>query len=188
MKKAIMIIFLCSGCCPAICRPNIVNYDTDNVKVVYSPHGVKVVTNGNYVDDRWFAELERIIMETSKCVAKAEPKYSSPKLSCWHIYLVPDWRWSCNVDSQGKRYQLFGYAPQEACEQKGFKEDINCPCGWRIAVINKRWIAVPPDLRMLSAGVIELQTGWPQHLIWQNKKLAGCYLDSNINFINAITF
>jgi len=176
-SKVILLVFawlVLVACCSTISRPVPLSYDVNNVKTVKTPKGVVIALNGNQVDNNWFKRVDTIIERTARCVNEVYPRKSMPKMSCWKLYIPPDWRWSCNTDSEGNKYQLFGIAPQEACKQKGFEEDPDCPCGLRVAVTHENWIVVPPDLRLLNAGVVELMTGWLPYYIWQDKKLAKC--------------
>uniref|UniRef100_A0A7C3WP24 Uncharacterized protein n=1 Tax=Dictyoglomus turgidum TaxID=513050 RepID=A0A7C3WP24_9BACT len=179
MKK-LVILFLVS-CCPIVARSVPLSYDTDHVKTVKTPKGVTVALNGNQVDDNWFNIVDSVIEETAKCVHEVYPRKTIPKMSCWKIYVPEDWRLSCKTDAEGNKYQLFGIVPHEACALKGFEEDPNCPCGLRVAVTNKNWIVVPPDLRLLRAGVVELMTGWLPYYIWQDRNLAKCLSEIKVS-------
>lgn len=163
--------WLLAGCCPRIARANVTAYQIGKGKCVYTPAGACVIPNDNTVDEALLAEVDRKIVETEKCVYEHFPKYKrNVKQSCYVVYIPNDIRVAC----QDKEQFVFGKAPLEACEAKGFGPKEDCPCGWRVAVQDGQYIITEPHLYLFRAGVAELITGWRQVDIWQSPEMVGC--------------
>jgi len=165
------LIFL-GGCgCPQISRPNVTHYPVDGT-VIVTPDGALVYPSGNIVDQPTADAIDDKIDAVQACLDKNFPRYHAGKApkKCFRIVIAPDWRAACKGEGQ----QVFGKAPQSACTAKGFEEDPECPCGWRSAVQDGKYIVTTPNLYMLGQGLCEYLSGWPASELWGDEKMIEC--------------
>lgn len=165
------LVFALTRCgCPVSYHPNAVNYPVQNslASAVKTPMGIKCILNGNTVD---LAAVDQKFQEAFDCLKENWhlPKHISFGPSCVTIFFPDDWRTSCDGTQQ-----IFGLAPQEACNDKGFSLDPNCPCGWRVTIIDGKIIATTPNLYMLKAGIVQYYSGYSAADAWNTPDLAKC--------------
>jgi hypothetical protein len=174
------IWLVCSGCfCPRIARHNLVpEYPVNRSVCQFTPTGVCLLLNNNIVSDGFYLIVDDKINETESCLKEwyaNKPdvlhrvyNWKSPARSCYTILLVDDWTTSCDGE-----WQVFGQAPQESCNAKGFTEDPNCPCKFR-GLLQDSTILVPPDLKFLRVEIVMLLTGYRDVDFWATPDLIKC--------------
>jgi len=167
--------------CPRIARSNAVHsYNADHSGCSFTPMGACVITNNNVVSDSYYLIIDDKITATESCLKSwyAERddalhrvyNWKAPARSCYTVLLPDDWRVACEDPEQ----QVYGHAPQEACDAKGFEADLNCPCGWRTSLQSGNVIVTTPNLYMFRQSVVELLTGYAPYYAWQDKSLIPC--------------
>jgi hypothetical protein len=166
--------------CPRIARPSATHYAVDKTQCTYTPEGACVLLNHNIVSDSWYELLDAKITATEACLKTwyaTKPdvlhrvyNWKAPARSCYVVYVPDDWRVACEDPDQ----QVYGKAPQEACEAKGFEPKEGCECGWRTNVQDGSVIVTTPNLYLVQQSVIELLTGYPAYYIWKDAGLVAC--------------
>ena len=181
LALCIFIAFLLCGCgCPYISRMNYTSYSINLNEAVTTPLGAKVIKNGNEFSDEDLQKVDEHITATEECVKewkRTQPdvmhrnyNWKAPNRSCYTVVLAPDIRMSCNDPAM----EIFGKAPQESCDAKGFEYKEGCECGFRVVIQDGQYICVTPNLYLFRAGVVELLTGYPSGDLWKNKTLVIC--------------
>lgn len=168
------------GCqCPRICRPNVTDYPISKKDAVRTPLGAYVIPTENVVDDLMLADIDNQITEVEICLKDFfwnykdtlhKRKWNPPERHCYVIYLVADWRISCEEPV----CQIFSEVSPEACALKGFVPKEGCVCGLRGVIQDGKHIVITPDLYFLKIQVVEFLTGYRSNDIWETPKLIEC--------------
>ncbi len=161
-------------------HPQGVNDEIDKSKCEYTPKGACVLLNETIVSDSFFLLVDDKITATEAClkgwyaerddVLHRVYDWKPPVRSCYTVYVPNDWHVACEDPEQ----QVYGKAPQEVCDAKGFKANSDCPCGWRTNVQNGSVIVTTPNLYLFRQSVAELLTGLSSGLLWKDSNMIKC--------------
>lgn len=174
MWRILISLLLCS-CSSSYYRLNFLNVTnyTINPDEVTS-NGVRVDTSGKTVD---LVEIDQKITQVENCLKNKYPTGKLPNeiiktgqcVNNWFdtninraelvIKIAPDFHIGC----AGEELFPCGVDPK-LCEAKGLTPTAECPCECRVAIQDNHAIVVTPNLYLLKADMIRLQTGC--NFIW----------------------